>query len=131
MTWRSVAPVVCALAVGLIGCGPDTPTPGVQVDVTGSLTDAAGKPMKDVNVTFHPTGGASQPVSLKVGPDGTFSGKVVAGKYSWFVAPQEAKAGSERLKTEALKGIPAAFLEPSLDRQLDVSAGAKLDLKVS
>ncbi len=130
MTCRRLSAAVLVVLAGLAGCGQSTPTPGVQGEVSGTVT-TSGKPVKDLAVYFHPTGGAAQPTALKIGADGTFSGSVVAGKYSWYlVAPADAKPADQAKAATALKTIPAAYLEASMDRQIDVAGGTKLTLEV-
>ena len=116
--------------VSLTGCGSSDPTPGTLVDITGNVT-ANGIAVKNVTVQLQPTGGAAQQAALKVGADGTFSGKVMAGKYSWYLTVTEGGKLGDRQKSEAaMKAIPVSFKEASLERQIDVKGGTPLDLQV-
>ena len=130
MTTRHRILGLVVLLAGLAGCGYENPSPGTQVDVTGTLA-AGGKPLGNVSVGLQPTGGTAQQVVFKVGADGTFGGKAMAGKYSWYVlVPEEGEAGDQKKAESAVKTVPAAYREASMDRQIDVAAGAKLDLQV-
>ena len=128
---RSFLAAGLVAAVGLVGCGPDTPVSTTTVDVTGTLTDAGGKPLKDVSVGLYPASLGAQPSGLKVAADGTLSGKVVAGDYLWSVAPVGEAKGAELKRSEAaVKAMPAGYAEPDQNRKVTIRAGEKLALQV-
>ncbi len=130
MTLRHLTAAALVIVAGLTGCGQETPTPGTSVDVTGTVT-AGGRPVQDAYVYLHAVGGKAQPIYFKLGTDGSFSGKVIAGEYSWYVTVPDGVKGSDKQKGEAaLKSIPEAFRAASLDRKISISDGSKLDLQV-
>lgn len=108
------------LVVG-VGCG-QTAVPNVgAVDVSGTVKGPNGKPLKDLILNFQPTGGNAQQSAFPIKPDGTFTGKMNAGKYTYFIS-------ADGRKNEAgFKTLPAGWKEGSLDRQVDV-AGGKIEL---
>lgn len=117
-------------AVGLSGCGEITPDSQQQVNVTGAVTDATGRPVKDVALNFQPTGGTATPAVLKLGPDGRFTFKMAAGEYTWYLSAVE--SGPDRVRSgAALKAIPEKYQAGSLDRRVKVDTNdQKLDLRV-
>lgn len=124
---RIVISVLAFPVLGLVGCtGYVSTTPGVDVEVSGTVNGPDGKPVKDVVLYFQPTGGEAMPIQFPL-KNGTFSGRMIAGKYTYFLgAPQ---MGSDIRKAETiLKSFPATWKEGSLDRQISVSGGV-LELK--
>lgn len=101
----------------LTGCGGYIQTEaGQQIDVSGIVNGPDSKPLNNVMIHFQATGGAAQGVNFPV-KDGKFSGKMNAGKYTYYL-------GGEGPKMEAaLKSIPQTWKAGSLDRQIDVKAG--------
>ena len=113
--------------LALCGCGYETPAPGTPVDVTGRIT-LAGRPLRDVVVQLQPTGGTAQQAVLKIGPDGSFAGRVMAGRYSWYVAAPDASRAEAHKAVPVMKSVPPAYREASMERQVDITAGTHLDL---
>lgn len=130
MSFRHATVVALVTLAGLTGCGKETPTPGKLVDISGTVT-VGGKPLKDTYVYFQPAARGAQPAYLKLGPDGSFSGQLVAGEYTWHLTVPDYVRGAEKQKAEAaLKGLPGAYLSVSQDRKVDVDSGSKFDLQV-
>jgi hypothetical protein len=98
-------------------------TPGEQVDVSGKVPAPSGKSVAGYNLFFQPTAGEAQQVQFPIKPDGTFEGKIVAGKYTYYLIP-----GKGNATEKALESFPEAYRKGSLDRQIDVKAGS-LELK--
>lgn len=138
MRTRGIGPALIGLLVGLTGCGKEVPTPGETADVTGTLTQG-GKPLGNLLIKFQPTGGTAQPAQVKTDAGGAFRARMVAGSYSWYLVIPEAgseegadvKKAEARKLANALKAVPAAYREASLDRQIEVESGAKLDLVIN
>ena len=101
----------------LLGCGANPGRSPEPVEIEGRVT-IGGKPARDVILNLQPTGaGAQAAFPLK---EGAFRGSVTPGKYTYYV--------SETANAAAFKAIPAKFQLGSLDRQIDITAGVKLDL---
>ncbi|WP_437203802.1 hypothetical protein [Planctomicrobium sp. SH664] len=98
-----------------MGCsaGVSVPQNAPPVDVSGTAT-AGGKPLSEISIALQPTG-QGMPSGFKV-VNGAFQGKVIPGKYAWFVAPLSSSKGNDVYKT-----IPAVFRESSLDRQIEIT----------
>jgi hypothetical protein len=112
------------------GCkGEITPDAAVEYDVTGRVAGPDGRPLRDVRIAFRPTGGAAAPNSFAVKDDGTFSGKIRGGSYTYLIAPEEA-GGKETAKSKAvLDKLPESFKSATLDRQITVGSDGPLELK--
>ena len=80
--------VVCIGLAFLVGCGPKIEPLPEAVTVSGKLT-SAGAPVGDVVLTLQPVE-LGHPVPMQVGADGSYSGKIVPGKYVYFVSAKEA-----------------------------------------
>jgi len=106
----------------MIGCSSDPGQMDGPVAVTGSLKDASGKPLKDVAVELQPLE-AGHVTTIQVGPDGSFSGEAVPGKYAYRIVPG-AKART------APKGVPAEFAEQKMERTYEVGSGSPLDIQL-
>jgi hypothetical protein len=115
--------IAACLTLSLVGCGGRTPDSSTEVDATGTVTNASGAPVKDVEIQFQSTGGTARQATFKLGADGKFAGKMTAGKYSYFFNELPGKAA-------AFAGIPQAFRQGSMDRQIEVSAGKPIEIKV-
>lgn len=110
--------------IGLAGCsGYVSTTEGVQVNVTGKVPAPAGKSVKDFIIFFQPTAGEAQQVQFPLDASGSFSGKMVAGQYTYYLIP-----GKGAATEKALDSFPEAYRRGSLDRQIEVKAGT-LELK--
>lgn len=121
-TLRARWACLSVLLVSLLGgCGG----PGqleAPVAFTGSVTDASGKPVKDIAVELQPLE-SGHPATLQVGTDGTFSGEAVPGKYAYKLVPG-AKART------APKGVPAELMETSMERTYQVGSSTPLEIKL-
>jgi hypothetical protein len=97
----------------VVGCGPRVEMRQAEIPVSGKLT-VGGNPGAKLQLNLHPMEG-QHPVWLKVGEDGTFSGKAIAGKYSYFV-------DAERSDPVAMEKVGTKFREADLSRTITVSA---------
>lgn len=115
--------MVAAMFVALVGCGgPASIADPVEVKGTVKLPD--GRPVKGVILTLQPLDGGHM-AGLKVGPDGTFSGKVIPGRYSFFftmIPPRSDEDDVESLRA-ALQVIPQAYREAHMDHTVKVPSG--------
>lgn len=105
-------PVLMGLAL-LIGCGPKVEIRTDPVAVTGKLT-VAGAPVGPVTLTFQPLD-AGQFVPMKIEADGAISGKLIPGKYAYFVTAREEDPA-------AIEKVAAKFREADLNRTVTISA---------
>lgn len=116
--------VLAGILFGVIGCGMNPGQVADSVPVTGQVTFGDGKPVKEVLLSLQPMDCGSM-ASLKVGGDGTFSGKVVPGKYAYFFGPQDGK-------TAALKAVPKEYRAAHMERTVVVSSsGGELQIKLN
>lgn len=106
--------VACSLA----GCGGDVPEPGDEVQVTGKVPAPSGKSVVGYNIQFQATGGKARQATFPVGADGSFSGPMVKGKYTYYLTP-----GKGAATEKALESFPEPYRKGSLDRQIDVNGG--------
>jgi len=98
----------------LIGCGPKIEMKPGQVSVSGKLTVSGGT-VGDVLLTLQPVE-LGDMATIKVGTDGSISGKVTPGKYAYFVTANEDNPG-------AIDKVPADFRQASMDRTITVTSG--------
>jgi hypothetical protein len=115
----------CVLLVGFVGCGYVQPTAGTEVDVTGKVMGPDGAPVAGVILNFQATGGTARPAVFRLGPDGSFSGKMISGKYTFFLAPL---TETDATSIAILSKLPKEWLSANLQRQVNVSGGT-IDLK--
>ena len=95
----------------LAGCTKDPAKNPDPVEVSGTVR-MAGRPVADAVLHLQPTGSGGQ-AALPV-KNGQFKGSVMPGQYTWYLA--------------SAAPIPDKYKEGSLDRQIDVAAGATLTL---
>lgn len=117
---------LCLLAVvvaacSIAGCGGGmVPESGEEVQVTGKVPAPPGKSVAGFNIQFQATGGKARQATFPVGADGSFSGPMMKGKYTYYLSP--GKAGTAATE-KALESFPEAYRQGSLDRQIDVNGG--------
>ena len=127
MNRRIALGTLCTVVLILAGCGGYIKTEsGKEVEVSGRVNGPDGKPLKDIAIWFQGTGGASQSVMFATKADGTFTGKMNAGKYTFYLgAPLQ---GDTKKAEIVLKGLPEVWKAGALERQIDVSGGT-LEIK--
>lgn len=120
--WRLTA---AAVLVAAVGCGYIEPSPVEDVDISGTVTGPDGQPVKDVNVYFQPASGGAQPAGFKLGADGSFSGKIKAGTYTYYLVPvSEGDARGEAI----LKKLPEQYKKAD-DKRTVKASGGRVELK--
>lgn len=105
------------------GCSYAVELKGEPALVKGKVASADGKPVGGVLLTLQPLeDGHLTP--LEVGPDGSFQGELVPGKYAYFVG----KSSKTKSSAQTLKRVDAKFLEPNMSRTVDVAPGSDLSI---
>lgn len=110
---------LCAVIVLLsMGCGGvNVGQVADPVGIIGQLT-VEGLPLSGVRLNLQPIG-EGMPTGMAV-TEGKFQGDVVPGKYTYFLS-----AGKD---PAVFKKVPEEYHSGSMDREVDVAAGATLDL---
>ncbi len=123
-----IIPLAAAALFALVGCGPGTrPDP---VEVKGKVTFSDGKPVSDVLLTLQPMDTGSMG-NIPLGADGSFSEKVVPGKYWYYFSSQEGKNAAEKKKFwAAYQAIPEKYRSAGKNHKVTVSSGSNLDIKL-
>ncbi len=100
------------LILCIAGCGYSVSMKGEPVNVSGKLS-SGGAPLGGITVTFQPLeDGHVAPI--KVNTDGSFSGKMVPGKYAYYIAD------SSNSDAEAMAKVPVKYREPDMGRTISV-----------
>jgi hypothetical protein len=122
--------VLVLVALGLAGCGYRTRPMGEPVPVRGKVSFADGSPVRGVLLAVQPTGDG-HPESFPVGTDGSFSGKLIPGKYVYFVQPSQSRNASEKQQSqESMKRVAAKYQSPSLEHQASFG-GSDVEITLS
>ena len=111
----------------LAGCGGEPPRRSEPVPVSGKVTHADGKPVKDVTLTLQPTGDGL-PAALSVSGDGSLKGQVIPGDYVYSFTALEGKGGQKN--TAGLKAVPEKYRAPHLDHKVQVGGGGNVEIKL-
>lgn len=98
------------------------------VEFTVKVT-SGGKPVSGINLGLSPTGtGLPAGVALK---DGTGQGRAIPGKYMYFVAIGDAKEPQKvKEATAVLETIPNKYYGADPERQISISSGATVEVKL-
>jgi hypothetical protein len=107
----------------LAGCSGTPPQRAEPSEITGTVKLPGGKSAKNLVLTLRPTENA-QPGGGKCADNGSFTAKVVPGKYIPYF-DVEANAG-----VPAFKDVPQAYKSPKEENAVTVSAGAPLSIEV-
>ena len=111
--------------VALVGCGYDNPKTGSEVDVSGTVTGPDGKALTGVSITFQPAEAGARPSSFPLKADGTFSGKMIVGKYLYSVSAGEGDRKGEAIVSK----LPDNYKKVDENRKVEVtSSGGVLKL---
>lgn len=97
--------------------GPTNPEP---VEITGKLT-RAGKPVSGVTIFFQTTGQGGTQAAMPV-KNGEFKGVIMPGTYTYSI--------QEGDDPKAFEAIPKQYYQGDLNRTVEVSAGARLEIKL-
>jgi hypothetical protein len=105
-----------------LGCGGSSPgTRGAPVSVTGKVSQA-GQPVGNVAVSFQPLDRGHMK-SLPVKPDGTFQGELLGGRYAYSIV-----ASTSPESHQALSKVAPQFLEPNMERTVEIQPGQELQI---
>jgi len=109
------------LLAAVAGCSQNIPvgTNPEPVNVSVNVT-LGGAPVDGLKFNFQPVGDGL-PAALDI-KNGSASAPVTPGSYTWYIS------GSE--KDLADKKIPEQYQEGAMDRKVDVSGSATLDIKL-
>lgn len=97
--------------------GPANPDP---VEITGKLT-LAGRPVSGVVIFFQTTGSGGTQASMPV-KNGEFKGAIMPGTYTYSI--------QEGDDPKAFEAIPKQYYQGDLNRTVEISAGARLEIKL-
>lgn len=97
--------------------GPANPDP---IEISGKLT-LNGRPVSGVNIFFQTTGTAGTQASMSV-KNGEFKGVIMPGTYTYSI--------QEGDDPKAFEAIPKQYYQGDLNRTVEVSAGARLEIKL-
>lgn len=104
----------------LAGCSSNPGKNPEPVEITGRVTLPGGKAVDDVTFNLQPTGPGGQ-AALPV-TNGEFKGTVMPGRYTYYL--------SEGKRAASLQAVPQKYRTGSMDRQITVAAGAKLEVSL-
>lgn len=110
------------LTAFVVGCSSDPGTIGSSSEVTGKVTYADGKPVKDVRLNFFPNTSSQNPASVELKADGTFSTKLMSGKYTY--------AFEATKKAPSLKSIPPEYHTNSAEHAIEVEPGKPIEIQI-
>ena len=101
-----------------VGCSSDAVVKSSPVEVTGTVTTADGKPVKDATLSFLPNNSTQSPANFMLKADGKFSVKLIPGKYTYMFEGKTA-------------GVPAKYLQNEAAHAVEVPAtGGVVDIKL-
>ena len=124
--------LLCAIAllatVGLTGCfGYKSTTAGTEVDVRSTVIGPDGKALTGLSITFQPAEAGARPETFPLKADGSFTGKMLVGKYRYYLS---GKSESDRSAEVLLSRLPESYRKAEEKRIVDVdSGGGTLTLK--
>jgi hypothetical protein len=122
MTRRLFGVLAVAACLAAVGCDYNPGQVSDPVDIRGKVT-MGGQPVADVYLVLQPMEKGYQ-TNLKLGPDGSFTGQAVPGKYMYYFHPMDSKSPGEQSKLNAAYNrIPDAYRSPNLERSVSVSGG--------
>ena len=118
--WHATA--LLALTTLILGCGPSIAAKADPVDVSGTVTNASGKPVGGVTLMFIPTTAMQTQGYFTLKADGKFSVKLVPGSYTYVFEGN----------VPAINAIPAKYQSNDATHALEIpSAGAPaLEIKL-
>jgi hypothetical protein len=129
MTRTGVTMVTGLLACLLVGCGGAKLLPE-PVEISGTVTTADGKPVKDVQLGLRPRG-AGHPAGCALGADGAFKVSAIPGEFVFFFAPLEDPKADKAKAKAGFAAIPKPYQEATAENVVTLSAGGgnKIQLK--
>jgi hypothetical protein len=109
-----------------VGCGVEKmPDP---VEISGTVTYADGRPVKDVQLVLRPKGEGHM-AGGPLGPDGTFTVKAVPGEFMFYFQPLEGSKDKAKVRS-AFAAIPQAYQDVSVDNTASLSSGEGNEIKL-
>lgn len=116
MTRRTL--MTLALAA-IVGCGVNPGQRSEPIKVSGKVAFANGRPVRDLKLSLQPTAGDGVAVSVPLGPDGSFSGDFIPGKYAFFFEPLDGKEAAR--SATALRQVPEKYRQAHMAHLVDLS----------
>lgn len=108
----------------IIGCSGQPEQIGPSSAFSGKLSGADGAPLGNVLLTLQPLE-TGHPILLKVDSEGAFQGEGVPGEYAYSVGKSpDAKA----IRNVSLNRVPGGFLEPSMDRTVQIGDSPEVQI---
>jgi hypothetical protein len=108
----------------LAGCGMQPDQRPDPVEIKGTVKLPGGASPKNLTVTFQPQQN-TLPGGAKVGADGSFTVKLVPGKYVVYFLDES------NASVAAYKTIPAKYRTPSNDNTVSVESGKPIAIEVN
>jgi hypothetical protein len=116
--------VVLIVIVGLSGCGSKANLKDAPVAITGKVSQG-GQPVGGVVMIFQPLGDGHVR-EFSVQKNGTFNGKLISGKYAYYVAKPTVPAAAQ-----ALRKLPPKYFEADLSRTVAVESGNPIAIELN
>jgi hypothetical protein len=123
-------PVALIALVALSGCSGDPSQLPDPVEISGTVTTADGKPVKDVQLVLRPKG-SGHTAGCALGSDGQFKVSAIPGEFMFFFQPMEdAKADKGKVKA-GFAAVPKAYQDVNVEHTVSLSSGGsnKIQLK--
>lgn len=117
---------ITGLTAGL-GCGGVEMMPD-PVEISGTVTHADGRPVKDVQLVLRPMG-EGHTAGGPLGPDGKFTVKAVPGEFMFYFQPLEGSKDRARVKS-AFAAVPRTYQDVSVDNTASLSSGGGNEIKL-
>jgi hypothetical protein len=114
-----------AVLATAVGCGYYDQKPVEEVDISGTVAAPEGKTVTGLNVYFQPASTGAQPAGFKLAADGSFSGRIKYGTYTYFLVSE--KEGDPKAEA-VLKGLPEGYKKGDANRTVKASGG-RVELK--
>lgn len=118
------------LSLGSFGCGTSASILPDPVEISGTVTFADGKPVKDVQLALRPKGEGHQ-AGCALKSDGTFTVKAIPGEFMFYFAPLEDPKADKAKARAGMNAVPAPYRDVSVDHTVSLRAGSgnKIELK--
>jgi hypothetical protein len=122
--------LIVAAATAISGCGGEARKLPDPVEISGTVTTADGKPVKDVQLGLRPKG-EGQPAGCALGADGSFTVSAIPGDFLFFFAPLEDPKADKAKAKAGFAAVPKPYQEVNADHSVSLSAGGgnKIQLK--
>jgi len=123
-------PVFVLFVLFVLGCDAKPEIRSVAGPVKGKVVLANGKIPKNVTLSLLPRDNG-HPATMTVGPDGTFTGSIIPGSYSFlFGIAEDAKGAGKAAAKESLKLIPEAYKSASESNTIEIKADVEVVIEV-